>query len=208
MDKQTIAVVEGFQAMGLDLDTGALLVAQTDSASGGAVDEARQLLAICEASGAKETYQSEDPAEGEQLLAARRMAIPAIEALGDWLLDDVSVPRSVLADAMLRFQDVAAENDVQICTFGHAGDGNLHPTIIMPRGDADAAARGMQAFEGILEVALSLGGTVTGEHGIGNLKRQALHRELDAVAIDLHARIKQAWDPAGILNPGKALPRW
>jgi glycolate oxidase len=97
---------------------------------------------------------------------------------------------------------------VQICTFGHAGDGNLHPTIVMPRGDTDAAERGMQAFEGILDVALSLGGTITGEHGVGNLKRHALVRELDDVAMDLHARIKQAWDPEGILNPGKALPRW
>ena len=208
MDRHTIAVVEGYQAMGLDLETEALLVAQSDGLSGGAVEEATRLLAICEKHGAKETYRSEDPAEGEMLLAARRLAIPAIEALGDWLLDDVSVPRDKLADAMLRFQDLAVENDVQICTFGHAGDGNLHPTIVLPRGDADAAERGMQAFEGILDVALALGGTITGEHGIGNLKRHALVRELDDVAIDLHTRIKNAWDPEGILNPGKALPRW
>jgi glycolate oxidase len=120
----------------------------------------------------------------------------------------VSVPRSVLAEAMLRIQDVALLNDVRICTFGHAGDGNLHPTIITPRGDADAAARALVAFDGILDVALALGGTVTGEHGVGNLKRAALGRELDPVSMDLHSRIKSAWDPQGILNPGKALPRW
>ena len=208
MDQQTIEVVEAWQPMGLDVTTGALLVAQTDSASGGAVDEAIRLLEICERAGAKETYRSEDPAEAEMLLNARRMAIPAIEALGDWLLDDVSVPRSELAEAMVRIQDVAAENDVKICTFGHAGDGNLHPTIVLPRGDADAAARGMSAFEGILDVALAVGGTVTGEHGVGNLKQHALARELDDVAFGLHQRIKDAWDPEGILNPGKALPRW
>ena len=109
---------------------------------------------------------------------------------------------------MTRIQDIAAANDVVICTFGHAGDGNLHPTIVTPRGDHEAAARGLRAFDAILDLALGLGGTVTGEHGVGNLKARALGRELDDVAIDLHARIKHAWDPTGILNPGKALPRW
>jgi glycolate oxidase len=208
MDRQTIQVVEEWQPMGLDVTTGALLVAQTDSPSGGAVDEARQLQALCERNGARETYRSEDPAEAEMLLGARRMAIPAIEALGDWLLDDVSVPRSALAEAMVRIQDVADEHRVRVCTFGHAGDGNLHPTIVTPRGDSEAAARALLAFDAILDVALALGGTVTGEHGVGNLKRGALATELDHVAQDLHARIKAAWDPRGILNPGKALPRW
>jgi glycolate oxidase len=208
MDQQTIAVVEEWQPMGLDVTIGALLVAQTDSPGDGAAHEAGRLLAICDEHGARETYRSEDPAEAELLLGARRLAIPAMEALGDWLLDDVSVPRAALAEAMVRIQDVASSNDVKICTFGHAGDGNLHPTIITPRGDSDAAARALVAFDGILDVALALGGTVTGEHGVGNLKRVALGRELDDVAIDLHGRIKQAWDPDGILNPGKSLPRW
>jgi glycolate oxidase len=208
MDQQTIAVVEEWQPMGLDVTIGALLVAQTDSPGDGAAHEAGRLLAICAEHGARETYRSEDPAEAELLLGARRLAIPAMEALGDWLLDDVSVPRAALAEAMLRIQDVASSNDVKICTFGHAGDGNLHPTIITPRGDSDAAARALVAFDGILDVALALGGTVTGEHGVGTLKRVALGRELDDVGIDLHGRIKQAWDPDGILNPGKSLPRW
>ena len=136
------------------------------------------------------------------------MAILAIEALGDWLLDDVAVPRSNLAEAMVRIQDVAARHDVTICTFGHAGDGNLHPTIITERGDEAAAARALLAFDDILEVSLALGGTVTGEHGVGNLKQRALAQEIDDVAADLHTRIKQAWDPRNILNPGKSLPRW
>jgi len=142
------------------------------------------------------------------LLGARRMAIPAFEAMGDWLLDDISVPRRRLADAVERVERIAVERGVVIGTFGHAGDGNLHPTIVTPRGDADAAARALLAFDDILEVALALGGTVTGEHGVGLLKRSALARELDPVASDLHARVKDAFDPRGILNPGKALPRW
>ena len=208
MDQQTILAVEGWQSMGLDTSAGALLVAQTDSPSDGAGDEAALLLAICERNGATEVYRSEDPEEADLLLGARRMAIPAIESVGDWLLDDISVPRAALAEAMLRIQDISARQDVAICTFGHAGDGNLHPTIVTPRGDHDAAARGLLAFDEILDLALDLGGSVTGEHGVGNLKRRGLARELDEVATDLHARIKHAWDPEGILNPGKALPRW
>jgi glycolate oxidase len=208
MDRQTILAVEQWQAMGLDTTAGALLVAQTDSPATGAADEADQLLASCERHGATEVFKSDDPEEAELLLGARRMAIPAIEAAGDWLLDDIAVPRSALAEAMMRIQDVSEQYDVLICTFGHAGDGNLHPTIVTPRGDHEAAARALLAFDAIVNLALELGGSVTGEHGVGNLKRSGLAREIDDVSIDLHSRVKRAWDPLGILNPGKALPRW
>ncbi len=208
MDRHTIVAVEEWQPMGLDVTAEALLVAQTDTPHGGAQFDADRLLEICAANGATETHRSDDPQESELLLGARRMAIPAIEAMGDWLLDDVAVPRAALAESMLRIQDIATHHDVRICTFGHAGDGNLHPTIVTPRGDHDAAARALLAFEDILDLALSFGGTVTGEHGIGNLKLRALESELDDVARNLHSRIKAAWDPEGILNPGKALPRW
>ena len=136
------------------------------------------------------------------------MAIQALESMGDWLLDDIAIPRRRLAEAVERIEDIAAKHDVMIATFGHAGDGNLHPTIVTPRGDEAAAARALVAFNDILDVALALEGTVTGEHGVGLLKRDALTKELDPVAIDMHAAIKNALDPRGILNPGKALPRW
>ncbi len=208
MDQQTLRVVENWRPMGLDINAGALLVAQMDSGHGSALLDSDRLLQICEDNGATAAHRSESEQESEMLLGARRMAILAIEAQGDWLLDDIAVPRSNLAEAMVRIQDVAAKHEVTICTFGHAGDGNLHPTIITERGDQGAAARALLAFEDILEVALSLDGTITGEHGVGNLKQEALSRELDSVSIDLHSRIKQAWDPLGILNPGKSLPRW
>lgn len=208
MDQQTIAVVERWRPMGLDTSAGALLVAQTDGGHGAADAEADRLVEICLRHGAREGYRSEDAEESEMLLGARRMAILAMEALGDWLLDDVAVPRSALAEAMLRIRDIGDQHEVTICTFGHAGDGNLHPTIITERGDESAAARALLAFNDILSVALDLGGTVTGEHGVGNLKQFALGQEIDAVAADIHTRVKQAWDPRGILNPGKSLPRW
>ena len=208
MDQATITAVENWRPMGLDTTAGALLIAQTDAAGSAGIAEADLLLEICERNGATEAYRSEDPEQAEMLVGARRMAIPALEMMGDWLLDDIAVPRSQLAQAMIMIGEIGQRNDVFIGTFGHAGDGNLHPTIVVPRGDEGAAIRAMVAFNEILDVALKVGGTVTGEHGIGTLKRAHLALELDEVAIDLHSRVKAAWDPLGILNPGKALPRW
>ena len=208
MDRTTITAVENWRPMGLDTTAEALLIAQSDLPGEAGIAEADVLLEICERAGATEVYRSEDPEQGEMLLGARRMAIPALETMGDWLLDDIAVPRSELARAMQMITEVSARNDVLIGTFGHAGDGNLHPTIVVPRGDEEASVRAMVAFDEIIDIALLVGGTVTGEHGVGTLKRRHLAQELDPVAIDLHSRIKEAWDPLGILNPGKALPRW
>ena len=206
MDNASISAVEAWQPMGLDTSAGALLIGQFDSP--GSASDAKALSEICEQSGAQETYVSEDPQEAEMLVGARRMVIPALESAGDWLLDDVAVPRTQLARTMVQIQEVAERHDVQIATFGHAGDGNLHPTIVTPRGDDEAAARALTAFDEILDVALANGGTVTGEHGIGSLKREALAKEIDEIQMDLHSRIKEALDPRNILNPGKALARW
>ena len=208
LDRTTMQAVEEWRPSGLPVEAGALLLAQSDLAGSGADDEAEAILTACLVAGAMEGYRSEDPEQAEMLLGARRMAIQALEAKGDWLLDDVAIPRSALAAAVSEIEEVAARHDVLIGTFGHAGDGNLHPTIVTPRGDADAAARGMAAFDDILSVALRHGGTITGEHGVGLLKRRALAEELDEPARDLHPRIKEAFDPRGILNPGKSLPRW
>jgi len=208
MDRTSLRAVEAWRPMGLATDAAALLIAQSDLPAGAGEQEADAILAQCERHGAREVYRSEDPEQAELLLGARRMTIPALEAMGDWLLDDISVPRRRLGDAVGAIERIAQARDVVIATFCHAGDGNLHPTIVVPRGDEAAAQRALAAFDDILQVALDVDGTVTGEHGVGLLKRAALARELDPVAIDLHGRIKAALDPRGILNPGKALPRW
>jgi len=208
LDRTTMQAVEQWRPSGLPAEAGALLLAQTDLPGAAGAADADVILAACEAAGAVEAYRSEDQEQSEMLMGARRMAIPALEALGDWLLDDVSVPRSRFAESVLRIEEIAQRRDVMIASFGHAGDGNLHPTIVIPRGDGDAAARALLAFDDILEVAIQLGGSVTGEHGVGLLKRRALAEELDEPARDLHLRIKEAIDPLGILNPGKSLPRW
>jgi len=208
LDRASLRAVEQWRPMGLSTEAVAMLVAQSDLPGQAGIDEADLVLQHCERAGATEAHRADDPAEGELLLGARRMVIPALESMGDWLLDDLAVPRTRLAEAVLGIELIAEERDVMIATFGHAGDGNLHPTIVTPRGDHEAAARAQLAFGDMLELALRLDGTVTGEHGVGLLKRAALANELDPVAIDLHGRIKQALDPLGILNPGKSLPRW
>ena len=206
MDAATLRAVEDFTPMGLDTSAAALLVAQTDLPGAAGEAEADAFLAACMAVGATEGYRSEEPAEAEMLLGARRMAFPALERLGVATLDDIAVPRSRLAEMMSEIGRIAAEHDVLIGTFGHAGDGNLHPTIVHPHGDTEAAVRARAAFEDILRTAVRLGGTVTGEHGVGLIKRGALAAELDPGAAHLHTLVKRALDPTGILNPGKALP--
>ena len=208
LDRTTMQAVEQWRPSGLPAEAGALLLAQTDLPGAAGAADADVILAACEDAGAVEAYRSEDQEQADMLMGARRMAIPALEALGDWLLDDVSVPRSRFAESVLLIEEIASRRDVMIGSFGHAGDGNLHPTIVIPRGDTDAAERALLAFDDILDVAIRLGGSVTGEHGVGLLKRRALAAELDEPARDLHVRIKEAIDPRGILNPGKSLPRW
>ncbi len=198
MDRTTIGAVERATRMGLDTGAGALLIVQTDEPDPDAA-LARYTAACAKATDLTSTT---DPAEGEQFLAARRQALPALERLGPTLLDDVAVPRSALAPMIAAIQETAERHAVTIGTFGHAGDGNLHPTIVFAP-DAEPAARA--AFADIVRAALSLGGTITGEHGVGTLKTPFLTEMVGATERALMSRVKAAFDPVGILNPGKAL---
>ena len=206
MDRTTLRAVEAFQPMGLDTNAAALLLAQSDLPGDAGAIEADLILAACEAAGAIEGYRSEDEEQSELLLGARRMAIPALERMGAWLLDDIGVPRSRLAEAIAAIEDVSAARDLVIGTFGHAGDGNLHPTIIYAHGDEEAQQRALAAFDDIVEIALRLGGTVTGEHGVGLIKRRYLAQELDPVARSMHEAIKNAPGPARHPQPRQGAP--
>jgi glycolate oxidase len=131
------------------------------------------------------------------------MALPALERLGTTLIDDVAVPRSRIAAFLDGCDAIARARDLVIGVVGHAGDGNMHPTICFDPTDDDHRARAFAAFDDVLELGLSMGGTITGEHGVGNLKSEWLEREIGPVSLDVHRSIKRALDPTGLLNPGK-----
>jgi glycolate oxidase len=156
--------------------------------------------------GASFAAQSTDAQEAETLFAARRLAYPALERLGPVLTEDVCVPVGLLPEMLDRIEQTARDHDILIANIAHAGDGNLHPLLITPPGDDAAMLRARAAFEVIHNAAIELGGTVTGEHGVGLLKAAGLHRELSPAVIAMHLAVKNALDPQGLMNPGKALP--
>ena len=179
-----------------------LLLCQSDSGGETARRELAAVEVACEAAGADMTYITDDLAEGRMLLTARRAVLTALEVYGAWLTDDVCVPRTALADLIAGCQRISASHDIKIAVVGHAGDGNMHPTLVYDPASADEFARAHQAFDEILELGLSLGGTVTGEHGIGKIKRDWLAREIGPVGLAVHRSIKAALDPANLFNPG------
>ncbi len=182
---------------------GALLLVQTDGI--GATAEADAVRAAV-APTATEVAVTEDPAEAADLLRARRRALPALERLGRVLIEDVAVPRSRLAEAVGEVARIAERHDVRVATLAHAADGNLHPIFVLEDAAGPVPEPVWAAAGEVFRTALRLGGTLTGEHGVGLLKRQWVAEELGEDALDVQRRIKQALDPRGILNPGKALP--
>ena len=205
IDEVGLRAIEAYRPMGLPTDARAVLLAACDTGSAAAQD-LEKIGALCEASGATELHVASDRAEADMLLAARRMCYPALEKLGLVIVDDMAVPRSELARVIDGAAAIAAEYDVLISMIAHAGDGNVHPNIIVPHGDPAALERGRAAFDAIMALGLSVGGTCTGEHGVGLLKRDWLARELDPVAMRMQRAVKQTFDPLDILNPGKVLP--
>ena len=207
MDRVTIGAVEDATRMGLDREAAAMLVVQSDDEAGAAAAEIATIEAICQEHGASECYATSDPEEGEAFVEARRQAIPAVEQLGTLLLEDVGVPVPRLADLVLGIERIAAEHDVTIALIAHAGDGNTHPLIVTDPADAAQRARAEVAYGEVMELAIALGGTITGEHGVGRLKRPWLGAYLGPDVLELNRRIKAALDPQNILNPGAILER-
>jgi glycolate oxidase len=207
MDNTCICAVDDLLKADLDRGAHALLVAQSDAGGEAAAAGIAALAELCREAGAEFVHSTDDPAEGDLLLTARRMALPALEQLGSTLIDDVAVPRSRIAAFLDGCDAVAGRRELVIGVVGHAGDGNMHPTICFDAADDDQRTRAYAAFDDILELGLSLGGTITGEHGVGAIKVDWLEREIGPVALDVHRAIKDALDPAGLLNPGKVFRR-
>jgi glycolate oxidase len=202
MDRTTVRAVNDLARMGLPDTTEALLLAAFDTA-----DPAADLAAVgalCEAAGATQVVPADDFAESELLLQARRSSLVALEAVkGTTMIDDVCVPRSRLAEMLEGVERIADKHQLTIGVVAHAGDGNTHPTVCFDAQDPDECRRARESFDEIMGLGLELGGTITGEHGVGVLKKEWLARELGPVGLELQRGIKQVFDPLGILNPGK-----
>jgi glycolate oxidase len=204
MDKATVDAVSAYRDLGFPDDVGAVLIAQSDRGPA-APDDLDAFANAARDWGATEVLVASDQTEADLLIEARRLVGVAVQKLGDQLIDDVCVPRSRLAELIDGIAAIGREHGVLIPCCGHAGDGNMHPTVLFDAADPDSVRRGQAAFDAIMELGLRLGGTITGEHGIGTLKRSWLETELGEVGLSVHQAVKQAFDPRGILNPGKVL---
>jgi len=205
LDNTCIKAVEDFAQLGLDKEAGALLLFGDD---GGAESVAKAVADMAEISsaarGVRAVTLAPDVAAADALLYARRCSLPALARLGSIsILEDISVPRPQLSRAAEAIEGIGEKYSLLIGTFGHAGDGNLHPTIVINKDDADEVTRAEKSLADIFNLALDLGGTITGEHGVGSAKLPYLKQKLGDVSLALHRNIKSVFDPDGILNPGR-----
>ena len=205
LDGPTLRVVEEWKHLGIEADAAALLLAKIDTPGASGEEEATAMAAAFREAGALWAEQSGDDAEAEALFAARRLAYPAMERLGPVLTEDICVPRSQVPGMLADIEAIAQRHGVQIGSIAHAGDGNLHPCMISPPDDDAARAAAIAAFDDILEAAIARRGTVTGEHGVGLLKRAGMRQELDPGAQAMQRAVKQALDPLDLFNPGKVV---
>jgi glycolate oxidase len=199
MDRASVRIVEQFHPTGLSTEGAAILVGQFISPSSEA--DASVAAALCTRAGATDVEQ----ADGDVLLEARRVSGKALDARGLRASCDVAVPISRLADMFAALEQISAANNVEIPTFAHAGDGNLHPSVVI----ADDSPEAYEAAERILDLitdqAIFLGGTISGEHGIGSLKVGSLSKQLDPSTLAAHRLVKHAFDPLGILTPSRGV---
>src|SRR5947207_1677081 len=203
LDRACLEAVEEWKHLGIDADAAALLLARVDTPGDSGAAEASAIAGTMTAAGALWAEQSTDDAEAEALFDARRLAYPALERLGPVLTEDVCVPRSQVPAMLEQIGAIAARHGVRTATVAHAGDGNLHPCLITQPGDEAAREAAQAAFEEFLDAAIAMGGTVTGEHGVGILKRDGMRRELDPGSLAMQAAVRNALDPREIFNPGK-----
>ena len=204
LDRVTIGCVEEYVAIGLPLDVEALLLMEVDGHPVEVAEQAAEIERLAGEHGAREVRRAHSEEEATRLASARRTAFSALARLAPTVvLEDVTVPRSELARMVSHIAQVSERYGVRIGTFGHMGDGNLHPTFLTDERDAREMGRVEQAMREVFEFAVELGGTITGEHGVGLAKKPFLPAAIGPVAMDITRRLKADFDPEGILNPGK-----
>ena len=201
IDATTLRAVEEWKPMGY-AGVGTVLLMQSDESD----DLCAQAVKVAERYGAIDAIYSDDPKDSASLIQVRKLAYSALERKGVALLDDVCVPISKISRFVTEVEQIAKQSNLLIGIFGHAGDGNMHPTIVYDHGDKQAEERAVKAFNDIINIAQDIGGTASGEHGIGSIKLHSAIRENSEKVLDLQREIKRVFDPKGILNPGKKIP--
>ncbi|MCX5891507.1 MAG: glycolate oxidase subunit GlcD, partial [Deltaproteobacteria bacterium] len=206
LDNFTIRAVEDYSHAGLPVDAAALLLIEVDGHPAVVAEEADKVEAICHKLGAAQVHTAQDAAERDRVWSARRAALSALAKLKPTVvLEDATVPRSQVPAMIRAIEGISQKFNLPIGTFGHAGDGNLHPTILTDRRDQQEWTRVEAAVEAIFDAALALGGTLSGEHGIGKAKARFMEKEVGRGTILYSKRIKAALDPKNILNPGQSI---
>ena len=201
VDQTTLKAVEAWHPLGFEV-AGAVLLMQLDENH----SLAEAALKTCKEFGSIDGVYSDDPNDAADLIRVRKMAYPALERMGATLLDDVALPITKIAEFVEKVEELSKQANLVIGIFGHAGDGNMHPTIVHDHGDTAAAERAQKAFSDIVEIAQSLGGSASGEHGIGSIKAGFVANEISTTVIELQRAVKKVFDPNSILNPGKKIP--
>ncbi len=208
MDHATLVAIENLLHLGLPQNAAAMMLVEQDGGEVRAVlDELQRVQAACEAHGGQQVEIATDEAERARLWLARRNVYNSMVAAAPNLyVEDVVVPRSAIPQMVARLEEIAAATGVKIAVAGHAGDGNVHPCILFDANDPTQAAAAKLAESQIVRAALDLGGMISGEHGVGNLKRPYLEAGVGTAALDLMRTLKRTLDPRNLLNPGKVLP--
>lgn len=207
MDQASIVAVENYQPMGLPTDAEAIILIELDGHPLALEEEVQRVEQLCHSVGAYKVKVPQNNAEKEEIWKARKLVSPAIVRIKPTKIsEDATVPRSKIPEMCERLQQIKQKYDVNLVVFGHAGDGNLHPNIICDKNDAEEMTRVEKAVAEIFTAAVELGGTLSGEHGIGTMKAPFMEMELGEVGLDMMKRIKQVWDPNNIMNPGKIFP--
>lgn len=208
VDKATIAAVEASVfAAGYPTDAGAALVVEFDGTEGGLDEEIEAAARCCRTNGAREVRSASTEAERVALWKGRKKSFGAMGRIApDLLVQDATVPRTRLPEVLARITEIGEEYELKIANVFHAGDGNLHPNILFDRNDEDEVARVEEASTAIMALCVQVGGTITGEHGVGVDKRQYMSLVHNATELDMLRRVRRVFDPRGLLNPGKVVP--
>lgn len=204
LDRVTINCVEDYAKIGLPRDAAAVLLMETDGHPVSVAEEAQKMESIARSLRAREVTVAQTEEESLKLATARRAAFSSLARLAPTtILEDATVPRSELARMVARIQEIADKYQLKVGTFGHMGDGNLHPTFLTNERNADEMHRVEEAMKEIFDFALELGGTITGEHGVGIAKKPFLPKAVGDLNLEAMKRVRKAFDPKGVLNPGK-----